>query len=159
VTGVDRARARGYHSRMQVHQTAYDRFTVALPRTEAPYALADREVAAEIAGWLWDFGPTPVMALVELTSAQPEWLGAWRSASVRWRQGSAAAVVFAARDDLERFLAAGAPHEGTTLVWPRRGPAKTFEALAAGGEAWLQSVEAYARVERDGELVEVVQQP
>lgn len=146
---------------MQVSQTAYDRFTVELPRADARCALADSEVAAEIAAWLWKFGPTPVMALVEVTTAQPAWLGAWHTASVnvRWAGGSGAAIILSARDELERFLADGAPHEGTTLVWPRRGPAKTLEALSQGGTAWLGSVDAYARVEKGGDVVEVVQQP
>lgn len=150
-----------YDRRMQVSQTAYDRFTVELPLADTRYALADSNVAAEIAAWLWEFGPTPVMALVDVTAAQPEWLGAWHAASakVRWAGGSAAAFVLSSRDELERFLAAGAPHEGTTLVWPRRGPAKALEALAQGGAVWLGSVDAYARVERGGEVVEVVQQP
>ena len=149
-----------YDMRMQVSQTAYDRFTVELPLADARCALADSDVAAEIAAWLWEFGPTPVMALVDVTTAQPEWLGTWTAAStVAWARGSAVAVVLSARDELERFLAAGAPHEGTTLVWPRRGPAKTLEALCQGGEAWLGTVDAYARVEKGGDVVEVVQQP
>ena len=146
---------------VQVSQTAYDRFTVELPLADAPCRLADSDVAAEIAAWLWEFGPTPVMALVDVTTVQPEWLGAWpaTSANVRWTRGPAVAVILSARDELERFLAEGAPHEGTTLVWPRRSPAKTLEALAQGGDAWLGSVDAYARVERGGDVVEVVQQP
>ena len=150
-----------YDRPMQVSQTAYDRFTVKLPPVDERCALADNEVAAEIAAWLWEFGPTPVMALVDVTTAQPAWLGAWQATSVkvRWAAGSGAAVTLSARDELERFLADGAPHEGTTLVWPRRGVAKTLEALGAGGSAWLGSVDAYARVEKGGEVVEVVQQP
>lgn len=150
-----------YDVAMQVHQTAYDRFTVELPLADTRCALADGDVAAEIAAWLWDFGPTPVMALVDVTTAQPEWLGAWQatSANVRWARGSAVAVILSARDELERFLVAGAPHEGTTLVWPRRGPAKTLEALAHGGDAWLGSVDAHARVESGGDVVELIQQP
>ncbi len=146
---------------MQVSQTAYDRFTVELPLADARCALADTDVAAEIASWLWEFGPTPVLALVDVTTAQPVWLGAWQAASakVRWARGPAVAVVLSAREELERFLAAGAPHEGTTLVWPRRGPAKTLEALAQGGDLWLGTVDAYARVEKGGDVVEVVQQP
>lgn len=158
---MDLGLTRAYDSTMQVSQTAYDRFTVELPRADARCALADSEVAAEIAAWLWKFGPNPVMALVEVTTAQPAWLGAWHAASVnvRWAGGSGAAVILSARDELERFLADGAPHEGTTLVWPRRGPAKTLEALSQGGTAWLGSVDAYARVEKGGDVVEVVQQP
>ena len=146
---------------MQVSQTAYDRFTVELPQADARCALADSDVAAEIAAWLWEFGPTPVMALVDVNTARPGWLGAWQAASVdvRLGDGKGIAVILSARDDLERFLAAGAPHEGTTLVWPRRSPAKTLEALSQGGQAWLASVDAYARVEKGGEVVEVCQQP
>ena len=143
---------------MQVSQTAYDRFTVELPPADDCCALADRQVAAEIASWLWEFGPTPVIALVEMTPPDPAWLRPWTSAAVPWRGASAATVVLSAREDLERFLAAGAPHEGTTLVWPRRGPAKTLEAICAGGDAWLASVDAYASVTRAGDVVEVVQQ-
>ena len=158
---MDRVLTGAYDIRMQVSQTAYDRFTVALPPADARCALADTDVAAEIAAWLWEFGPTPVMALVDVSTARPEWLGAWQAASVnvRWKDGTGTAVVLSARDDLERFLAAGAPHEGTTLVWPRRGPAKTLEALSEGGNAWLLSVDAYARVEKGGDVVEVTQQP
>ena len=146
---------------MHVSQTAYDWFTVELPLADARFALADSDVAAEIAAWLWEFGPTPVVALVDVTTARPEWLGAWQATgvNVRWAGGLGAAVILSAREELERFLADGAPHEGTTLVWPRRGPAKTLEALSQGGTAWLASVDAYARVEKHGEVVEVVQQP
>ena len=158
---MDRVLTGAYDMPMQVSQTAYDRFTVELPLADASFALADADVAAEIAAWFWEFGPTPVMALVDVTTAQPGWLGAWPAAGacVRWARGSAVPVVLSSRDELERFLAAGAPHEGTTLVWPRRGPAKTLEALAQGGDAWLASVDAYAHVEKGGDVVEVVQQP
>ena len=158
---MDRVLTGAYDIGMQVSQTAYDRFTVALPPADAQCALADSDVAAEIAAWLWEFGPTPVMALVDVSTARPEWLGAWQAASVnvRWKDGTGTAIVLSARDDLERFLAAGAPHEGTTLVWPRRGPAKTLEALSQGGNAWLLSVDAYAQVEKGGDVVEVTQQP
>ena len=150
-----------YDMRMQVSQTAFDRFTVELPLADAGFALADRNIAAEIAAWLWEFGPRPLMALVDVTTAQPEWLGAWQagSANVRWANGKATAVILPLRTDLERFLAAGAPHEGTTFVWPRRGPVKTLEALSQGGTTWLLSVDAYARVEKGGGVVEVTQQP
>ena len=33
----------------------------------------------------------------------------------------------------------------------------TFEALRAGGKAWLQAVDAHAEIERAGEVVEVHQ--
>ena len=70
---------------------------------------------------------------------------------------SARAVVLANRTDLERFLEQGAPHEHTSLLWPSVHEAKTFEALAAGGSAWLRAVEAHARIQRNGEVFEVNQ--
>ena len=48
---------------MQVSQVAYDRFVVELPPADAEYRpLADPETLAETAAWLWDFGPTPLLA-------------------------------------------------------------------------------------------------
>jgi hypothetical protein len=60
-------------------------------------------------------------------------------------------------EDLERFLAAGAPHTHTALMWPRVSPAKTFEALVRGGAAWKAAVDAYAGITQAGERVEVTQ--
>ena len=70
---------------------------------------------------------------------------------------SGRAVILANRTDLEHFLVQGAPHEHTTLLWPSIHEAKTFEALAAGGAQWLRSVDAHARIQRGGEVFEVVQ--
>ena len=146
---------------MQVSQVAFDRYVVELPPADADWRpLADPETIAETAAWLWDFGPTPLVAVVGTDGAAPSWLTAWSPRLVRWGpEGttSGAAVVLAALSDLERFLAEGAPHERTALLWPRVSPAKTFEALAAGGEAWLGAVDAHARISRRGELFEISQ--
>ncbi|HLZ47209.1 MAG TPA: hypothetical protein VKR80_01005, partial [Candidatus Limnocylindria bacterium] len=66
-------------------------------------------------------------------------------------------VVLATRTDLERFLAQGAPHEHTALLWPSISEAKTFEALSAGGAQWLRAVDAHAKIGRHGETFEVSQ--
>ncbi|MGH2450130.1 MAG: hypothetical protein ACRDGE_02440 [Candidatus Limnocylindria bacterium] len=146
---------------MQVSQVAYDRFVVELPPADAQWRpLADPEVVAEMAAWLWDFGPTPLMAVVGHDGPTPPWLTAWEHRPVAWAPEGAlvgAAVVISARAQLERFLADGAPHDRTVLLWPRVSAAKTFEALAAGGAVWLRSVDAHGRVMRGGEVFEVTQ--
>ena len=148
---------------MQVSQVAYDRFVVELPPADAEWRpLADPEVVAEMAAWLWDFGPAPLMAVVGHDGAAPPWLAAWQHRPVAWApEGAPAgvAVVLSERAQLERFLSDGAPHEHTVLLWPRVSEAKTFEALAAGGAAWMRAVKAHARVTRVGELFEVTQVP
>lgn len=147
-----------YDGAVQVSQVAYDRFVLELPAADADWRpLADPETVAEAAVWLWDFGPTPLVALVGHDGATPTWLAGWATRPMAWGGRDAAAVVIATKDELERFLTAGAPHEHTTLLWPRISPAKTFEALAAPGPAWVAAVEAHARVSRSGEIVEVVQ--
>jgi hypothetical protein len=146
---------------MQVSQVAFDRFVLELPPADSEWRpLADPEIVAETAAWLWDFGPTPLIGIVGHDGAVPSWLGVWQSRQVNWAPDgttSGRAVVLADRTDLERFLAQGAPHEHTTLLWPSVHPAKTFEALAAGGTAWLRSVDAHARIQRNGEVFEVSQ--
>ena len=146
---------------MQVSQVAYDRFVLELPAADSEWKpLADPEVVAETAAWLWDFGPTPLIGIVGHDGAAPAWLGGWQSRQVNWAADgttSGSAVILATRADLERFLAQGAPHEHTTLVWPAVHEAKTFEALTAGGSVWLKSVEAHARIQRNGEVFEVNQ--
>lgn len=146
---------------MQVSQVAYDRFVLELPSADSQWRpLADPEVVAETAAWLWDFGPTPLIAVVGSDGATPSWLTTFAPRTVAWAPDGAvsgAAILLATRADLERFLMAGAPHAQTALLWPSRHEAKTFEALAAGGAAWLRNVDAYARIARAGELFEVVQ--
>jgi hypothetical protein len=146
---------------MHVSQVAYDRFVVELPPAEADWRpLADPETIAETATWLWDFGPTPLMAVVGFDGAAPSWLAAWSPRQVNWAPEGAtsgAAVVLRTKTDLERFLAAGAPHERTVLLWPRISEAKTFEALMAGGAAWLRVADAHARISREGEVFEINQ--
>src|SRR2546427_10495305 len=99
---------------MQVSQVAYDRFVLELPSADATWRpLADPEVLAETAGWLWDFGPKPLIAAVGYDGATPTWLTGWSPRAVRLGPGGAstgAGVVLAARRDLERFLAEGARH-------------------------------------------------
>lgn len=151
-------RPRRYDGAVQVSQVAYDRFVLELPPADADWRpLADPETVAQAAVWLWDFGPTPLVALVGHDGATPTWLTGWTTRRMAWGGRDAAAVVIATRGELERFLAAGAPHEHTTILWPRNSPAKTFEALSARGSGWVASVEAHARVGRAGEVVEVTQ--
>jgi len=146
---------------MQVSQVAYDRFVLELPSADSQWRpLADPEVVAETAAWLWDFGPTPLIAVVGHGGVAPSWLAAFAPRTVAWAPDGAvsgAAILLPTRLDLERFLVAGAPHAQTTLLWPRTHEAKTFEALAAGGAQWLRSVDGHARIDRAGEVFEVVQ--
>ena len=79
---------------------------------------------------------------------------------MKWApQGStaSAAIILETLADLERFLSEGAPHASTLLMWPRISPAKTFEALAHGGNAYRGSCDAVARISRAGERFEVEQ--
>jgi hypothetical protein len=146
---------------MQVSQVAYDRYVVELPPADADWRpLADPETLAETAAWLWDFGPTPLVAVVGTDGAIPNWLAARSPRLVNWAPEGAtsgAAVVLTTQSDLERFLAEGAPHERTVLLWPRVSPAKTFEALVAGGAAWMNAVDAHATIARHGEVFEINQ--
>ena len=92
--------------------------------------------------------------------AAPKWLASWSPRAVRLAPGGAtsgAAVVLATRKDLERFLAEGAPHERTVLLWPRNKEAKTFEALSGVANGWLKTVDAHADLQRGGEVFEVHQ--
>ena len=145
---------------MQVSQVAYDRFRLELPAADATWRpLADPEVVSETAGWLWDFGPKPVLAVVGFDRETPKWLAPWKPRPVRWTpQGvsSAAAVVLASRAELARFLSEGAPHEHTVLLWPR-DERKTFEGLNGAANAWLKTVEGHAAIQRGGEVFEVNQ--
>jgi hypothetical protein len=144
---------------MQVSQVAYDRFRLELPAADATWRpLADPETLAETAAWLWDFGPKPVIAIVGVDKAAPSWLAPWNPRGVRFTPGGASAgvaVVLAKRTDLERFLSEGAPHERTVLLWPRVTEAKTFEALNGGPNAWLQTVDGHASIQKGGEVFEV----
>ncbi|HZP94715.1 MAG TPA: hypothetical protein VFC31_00055 [Candidatus Limnocylindria bacterium] len=146
---------------MQVSQVAYDRYVVELPPADAEWRpLADPETLAETAAWLWEFGPTPLVAVVGTDGAAPSWLSAWSPRQVKWAPEGATighAAVLTTRSDLERFLAEGAPHERTVLLWPRISPAKTFEALAAGGTTWMGAVDAHANISRHGEVFEINQ--
>jgi hypothetical protein len=146
---------------MQVSQVAYDRFVLELPAADATWRpLADPEVVAETAAWLWDFGPKPLIAVVGFDRDTPKWLSAWKSRGVRWTPpgvSAAAAVALASRADLERFLTDGAPHEHTILFWARGSEQKTLAALNAGPTAWQATVDAEAIIERGGELFEVSQ--
>ncbi len=146
---------------MQVSQVAYDRFVVELPPADADWRpLTDPETVAETAAWLWGFGPTPLVAVVGVDGAAPSWLAAWSPRNVKWAPaggGQGAALLLRTRGDLERFLSEGAPHERTTLLWPSVSEAKTFEALAAGGGAWLKAVDAHAQISHEGERFEINQ--
>lgn len=143
---------------MQVSQVAYDRFVVELPSADAEWRpLADPETVAETAAWLWEFGPTPLVAVVASGDAAPSWLTAWSPRPVKWSDTTAHAVTLTTQADLERFLTEGAPHDGTVLLWPRVSPAKTFEALVAGGNDWQGSIDARATIAREGEVFEINQ--
>ncbi len=120
---------------MQVSQVAYDRFVLELPPADASWRpLADPEVLAETAGWLWDFGPKPLIAVVGYDGATPTWLTGWSPRVVRL-----------------------APHERTVLLWPRNKEPKTFEALSGSTNDWLKTVDAHANIQRGGEVFEVHQ--
>ena len=56
--------------------------------------------------------------------------------------------------ELVQFLNEGAPHKETHFMWPRRSPAKTFEAMCSG--KWQDEVEGHANVSPAGS-VEVLQ--
>lgn len=146
---------------MQVSQVAYDRFVLELPAADTEWKpLADPQIVAETAAWLWAFGPTPLIGVVGYDGAVPEWLERWSSREVSWAPGGTTvgrAVLLPNRTDLERFLLQGAPHGHTTLLWPSVHEAKTLEALAAGGAQWLRAVDAHARIQRNGEVFEVDQ--
>ena len=146
---------------MQVSQVAYDRYVVELPPAEADWRpLADPETVAETAMWLWGFGPTPLVAVVGHGGAAPSWMASWSPRDMKWApQGATAssAVVIMSEELLEKFLRDGAPHDHTVLMWPRVSPAKTFEALNAGANAWKTSVDAVAMISKAGERFEVEQ--
>jgi len=146
---------------MHVNQVAYDRFVVELPPADADWRpLADPETVAEASAWLWQFGPTPLVAVVGAEKTLPGWLTAWSPRVMKWAPPGSklgCAVVLSEQADLERFLRDGAPHEHTVLMWPRVAPAKTFEALAVGGDGWKGSVDAVCDVSKAGERFEVTQ--
>src|SRR3977135_4682510 len=147
---------------MEVSRRAYDRFVVELPPADADYRpLADPETLAETAAWLWDFGPTPLVAVVSYDGAAPSWLSAWSPRKIgttpEGAKKTGAAVVLSEQSDLERFLSAGAPHEQTELLCPRSSDATPFEALTAGGTAWRKSIDAHAKISNKGERFEVEQ--
>lgn len=142
---------------MQVSRVAYDRFELQLPPREPGWEpLAEGCVARDVAGWLWQFGPTPLIAIVEHDGAVPRWLTARLTVEIPWDGSIAAALVLEERRDLELFLVEGAPHRTTHFLWPRVSPAKTFEAMCAGGERWKDAVESHATVAPTG-VVEVSQ--
>ena len=129
---------------MQVSQVAYDRFIVDLPPADADYRpLADPETVAETAAWLWEFGPTPLLAVVGYDGAAPSWLSAWSPRKIdAAHEGSkrGAAVLLSERADLERFLSEGAPHEHTELLWPSISEAKTAVKIAMPGPTLIHHV-------------------
>ncbi len=146
---------------MQVNQVAFDRYVLELPPADAEWRpLADTETVAETAAWLWEFGPTPLIAVVGHDGAAPAWLTAWSPRDMKWAPQGAkagAAVVISTLDDLQRFLHDGQPHARTILMWPRVAPAKTFEALNRGHDAWLGAADAPATVSQEDARVEVNQ--
>lgn len=133
---------------MLVSRVAYDRFVMELPHAEPGWQpLQDAEVAHDIAGWLWQFGPTPLIAIVEHDGDVPRWLSDRTTYKVPWKGRTATALILEDQDDVQRFVQAGAPHVNTNFVWPRVSPAKTFEALCTRpGDGWTGAVDAQARV-------------
>ncbi|HUQ41409.1 MAG TPA: hypothetical protein VM052_02800 [Candidatus Limnocylindrales bacterium] len=146
---------------MHVSQVAFDRYVVELRPADADWRpLADPETLAETAMWLWEFGPTPLVAVVGHQGAAPPWLTGWSSRQITWSPEGAAvsdALVIETLADLERFLAEGAPHAHTMLMWPRISPAKTFEALEYHATEWKNAVDAIAAISHSGERFEVTQ--
>lgn len=140
---------------MQVSRVAYDRFELQLPASEPGWEpLAEGSIARDVASWLWQFGPTPLIALVEHAGKKPRWVSSRLTVDVPWNGAVAAAVIVETEAELGRFLAEGAPHRETHFMWPRRSPAKTIEALCTG--RWRDDVEGEATVTPTG-AVEVVQ--
>ena len=109
---------------------------------------------SEVSTWLWQFGPTPLIAVVEYTGKKPKWVTSRLSIDVPWNGLLAAAVLIETESELETFLEEGAPHKATHFMWPRRSPAKAFEAMCAG--KWQDEVEGHASVSASGS-VEVMQ--
>lgn len=141
---------------MHVSRVAYDRFVLEVPLAEPGWEpLADPTVAHDVSGWLWEFGPTPLIAIVEGDRDVPPWLSDRTTFRIPWKGTQATALILEERTDLERFVREAAPLEGMHLLWPRVSPAKTFEALCAAGDTWTRAVDAHARV-TDGN-VEVLQ--
>src|ERR1700682_4900207 len=147
---------------MQVSQVAYDRFVVELPPADAEdRPLADPETVAETAAWLWEFGPTPLVAVVSYDGAAPSWLSAWSprkiASTLEGAKKTGAAVVLSQQSDLERFLSEGAPPEPTAPLWPSISEAKSFEGLSLAGAAWRKSIAGHAKISNKGERFEVEQ--
>lgn len=140
---------------MLVSRVAYDRFEMQLPRPEPGWEpLTEASVAADVATWLWQFGPTPLIAVVEHDGKQPKWVASRLTVDVPWNGGVGAAVLLERESELATFLTEGAPHRRTHFMWPRRSPAKTFEAMCSGD--WKTEVEGHAMVTPAG-MVEVQQ--
>ncbi len=140
---------------MLVNRVAYDRFQMQLPSAEPGWEpLAERSVAHDVASWLWQFGRTPLIAVVAHDGKKPKWVSSRLSVDVSWRSGPASAVIIERESDLEAFLVEGAPHLHTDLLWPRRSPAKTIEALYSG--KWADEVEGHATVSPSG-AIEILQ--
>src|SRR2546428_5821526 len=108
---------------MQVSQVAYDRFRLELPPADATWRpLGDPETLAETAAWLWDFGPTPLIAVVGYDGAAPSWLAAWSPRPVRLAPGGASTGVaggLATPKGPRRLPSEGGPPERTGLLLPR----------------------------------------
>ena len=143
-------------------QVAYDRFVLELPPRDAAWsALTDPGYATETAAWLWEFGPTPLVAIIGHDGVAPAWLSpSWEPRHVTWAPNDATlatAVLLTQPDDVARFLAAGDPHSRTVILWPRRSVAKTIEALMTPRADFVPTVDAMARITGDGSRLEVIQ--
>lgn len=140
---------------MLVSRVAYDRFELRLPSPEPGWEpLGEGCVARDLAAWMWQFGPTPLIAVVEHEGKRPAWVSSRLSVDVPWSGGIAAAVILEQECEVAEFLVAGAPHRRTHFLWPRRSPAKTFEAMCGGD--WKDEVEGHAIATPSG-VVEVQQ--
>lgn len=136
---------------MLVSRVAYDRFELDLPKPEPGWEpLGEDCVAHDVARWLWQFGPTPLIAVVEHDGKKPKWVSSRLTVDVPWSGGVAAAVILERSEELVAFLKEGAPHKRTHFVWPRRSPAKTFEAMCGGD--WKDEVEGHAIVTPTGNV-------
>lgn len=134
---------------------AYDHFQIHLPACDpGPGPLSDENVAREVARWIWQFGPTPLIAVVEHDGKRPKWVASRLCVDVPWESGRASAVILERDSDLEAFLVEGAPHYRTHFFWPRRSPSRTLDILARG--EWKDEVDGAATVAPSG-LIEVLQ--
>lgn len=156
---------------MRVHQLSTDRYVLELPAPEPDYVpLADRDELSALVRRLWTWGRTPLLALVP---GDASWCRQWATRRTSWIAGDAEAdgagiawrpvaastlVVLTTEQDLFLFLLACPDVSRVALLWPRLDAAKSLMRLAHGDD-WRPAVEAYARLSRQGSLVELEEIP